>query len=145
VELHDGFVLERYKLLVERERYCTVMARDAFATYGKFVVVVALGAVAMVSARESLGLDKTLMPQLLKFLGALVAFLAFIAVAQIVIAMVRQYTLHEAQRGIDADVRRMRRTWWVVDAVYLAIIVASLLYAWHAAGALAIQVATAAT
>ena len=143
MELQDGFVLERYRLLVERERYCAVMARDAFATYGKFVVVVALGAVAMVSARESLGLDKALMPQLLQLLGALIAFLAFIAVVQIVIAMVRQYTLHEAQRGLDPDATRMRRTWWLADAIYLAIIVVSLLYAWHAAGTLAVQVARA--
>ncbi|HEY3935630.1 MAG TPA: hypothetical protein VGL65_13545 [Gemmatimonadales bacterium] len=145
MELHDGFVLERYKVLVERERACAAMARDAFATYGKFVVVVALGAVAMVSARESLGLDKEMMPQLLQLLGGLVGFLALVAVAQIITAMVRRHMLHQARRGIDPDTERMRPIWWVADAIFLLIIVVSLLYAWRAAAQLADQVARSAT
>jgi hypothetical protein len=131
VELQDSLTLERYKLAIDRQRYYTGMARDAFATYAKFVAGIAAVVVTLLSARESLGLDQALIPALVVLLAYLLAFLGIVAAIQIAIAGVRWRRFHQLAAGIDPETSKLPPAWWLFDVGYLLAIAASVALGWR--------------
>jgi hypothetical protein len=61
MELAEALELERYKFVVDRQRYLTELARDAFASYARFFSALAGGGIALVSARSKLELSPELL------------------------------------------------------------------------------------
>jgi uncharacterized membrane protein YidH (DUF202 family) len=131
MELRDGLILERYRLAIDRQRYFTGVARDAFATYAKFAAGLGAVAVTLVSARESLGLDKAVIPDAIAVLACVLVFLAVAAIIQIVVAMVRWRRFRQHQAEIDSDAPPVHSLWWFAEAAYLLVITASLALGWR--------------
>jgi len=131
MEIRDSLILERYRLAIERQRYFSGAARDAFATYAKFAAGIGAVAVVLVSARESLGLDKAVMPDAIAVLACVLAFLAVAAIIQIVIAMVRWRRFRRLEAEIDADAPPIHALWWLAETGYLLVIAASLVLGWR--------------
>ena len=132
MELHECFTLERYRLATERQQYYTALARDAFAGYAKFVAVIILGGVALISARDSLGLDRAVMPDLIRVLAYVVTFLGIVAVVQIGFALVRWRWFRQVESRIDPGTPRVPPVWWLSDALYIVIVAGSVWCIWEA-------------
>lgn len=137
MEFRDSLILERYRLAIDRQRYFTGVARDAFATYAKFAAGLGVVAVTLVSARESLGLDKDVIPDAIAVLACVLVFLAVVAIIQIVVAMVRWRRFRQAQAEIDSDAPAIHPLWWFAEAAYLLVVAASLALGWRALETLA--------
>jgi hypothetical protein len=131
VELHDSLILERYRLAIDRQRYFTSVARDAFITYAKFVTGIAAVVVTLLSARESLGLDPALIPALLALLAYLLAFLGIVAGIQIAIALVQWRRFHRLAARIDPETYPLPFAWWMLDTAYLLVIATSVATGWR--------------
>lgn len=131
MDLRESLTLERYRLAVERQQYFTGLARDAFATYAKLAVGIGAVAIGLVSARESLGLDKAVLPDAMAVLACLLVFVAIVAIVQIVIGMIRWRRSRRLQIEIDPDTPSPHAFWWLAEAVYLLIIVGSVILGWR--------------
>ena len=132
MELHECFTLERYRLATERQTYYTALARDAFAGYAKFVAMITLGGVALISARDSLGLDRAMMPDLIRVLAYVVTFLGIVAVVQIAFALIRWRWFRQVESQIDPGTPRVPPVWWLSDALYIIIVAGSVWSIWEA-------------
>jgi uncharacterized membrane protein YidH (DUF202 family) len=137
MELRDNLILERYRLAIDRQRYFSGIARDAFATYAKFAAGIGAIAVTLVSARESLGLDKAVMPDAIAVLACLLVFIAAVAIIQVVAAVVRWHRFRRLQAEIDPDTPTLHPLWWFPEAAYVLVILASLILGWRTLEALA--------
>ena len=85
----------------------------------------------LVSARESLGLDKTVIPDAIAVLACVLLFLAVAAIIQIVIAMVRWRRFREFQAEIDSEAPPVHPLWWFAEAAYLLVVTVSLILGWR--------------
>ena len=141
MDLHEGMILERYKGAIEQQHHCARLARDAFATYAKFAAGIGAIAVTLISARESLGLDKTLMPDVLAILASLLVFLALVATAQIVVALIRWRRFRQVESEIDPEAPRLHVAWWAAEAAYFVLVAASAIVGWRVLDTLAQTVA----
>ena len=83
VELKEALQVEHYKFVMDRQRYFTELARDAFASYAKLFSGLSAGIIALVSAKEKLQLPSNVLAQLLIAVLLLVTFLGIVASAQI--------------------------------------------------------------
>ncbi|MGH7523515.1 MAG: hypothetical protein ACREK8_04345 [Gemmatimonadales bacterium] len=131
MDLRESLTLERYRLAVERQQYFTGLARDAFANYAKFAVAIGAIAIGLVSARESLGLDKAVIPDAMAVLASLLVFIAIVAITQVLIGMIRWRQFRRLQIEIDPDPPSPHALWWLAEAVYLLIIVGSVILGWR--------------
>ena len=52
--LDEELKLERYKLVTDRQKYFTNLARDAFTSYVKIFTTLAIGAITLLSAKSKL-------------------------------------------------------------------------------------------
>lgn len=143
MDLRDNLILERYKIAIDRQRYFTGIARDAFATYAKFVAGIAAVALTLVSARESLGLDRAVMPDMLAVLACLLLFLGLVATIQIAVAVVWWRRFRQLEAAIDPEAQKRHPLWWFAEATYLLVIAASLVFGWRAFETLARTVTAA--
>ncbi len=140
MELPDSLVLERYKLALERQNYFTAVARDAFSGFGKLATVVALGAVALVAARDSFGLDSAMMPDLLDLLACTVTLVAVVSAVQVMVAMVRRRFYRRLEVEIDASIPQHRASSWLAEAIYLTVLAVTVFATWEIAGAFAQEI-----
>ncbi len=136
MELPDVLILERYRLAIDRQKYYTSVARDAFATYAKFVAGIAAVIAGLLAARESLGLDATIMPDLIAMFGYVLAFLAAAAIVQIVVALVRWRRARAIEAELNPETPALGVFWWASEGMYIAIVVASVIGGWRVLGGL---------
>lgn len=141
MELQDSLTLERYKVAIERQRYFTAVSRDAFATFAKFTAAIAAASLTIVSARESLGLDRELVPDMLAVLAYLLTFLGAVTVVQVGVAMVRGRRARRVEAELNPETPRQHMLWWMAEALYLAVVVAAVVIGWRALEQLARGVA----
>lgn len=59
MSIDDDLKLERYKLVADRQKYFTELARASFEAYTKVFVTLSAGSIALVSARSSLGVQQS--------------------------------------------------------------------------------------
>ncbi|MGH7582606.1 MAG: hypothetical protein ACREL5_05220 [Gemmatimonadales bacterium] len=130
MDLHDAFIVERYRHLLALRAHHAGTARRALTVYAVVAAVVTGGAVTLVSARESLGLDTAVMPAMLAILAWLLVFVAAVAVLQILVARVRWHRTGRIAAAIDPDAPAASRVWWLPDLVFVLLIAGSAAVGW---------------
>ncbi len=136
IDLQDALKVERYKLVVDRQRYFTELARDSFASYIRFLAGLTAGAITLVSTRNKLELKPELVVQLVNAIVYLVTFLGAVACVQIVFCLKRWRGFRGAESKINPDTPSPDWWWWMFETAYVMAIVFSLYLAWYVKSAL---------
>jgi hypothetical protein len=136
MDLQDSLKLERYKLVTDRQRYFTELARDAFASYVKFLTGLSAGAIALVSTRNRFDLRMDVVLYLIKGILYLVTFLGIVASGQIMFCLARWYGFRTAESKINPDSPEPDWWWWIFETLYIVAILFSVAVAWYYAAGL---------
>ena len=131
--LNDSLKLERYKLVTERQKYFTELARDAFSSYVRFLTALTAGAITLVSTRNKLELRLPVVLFLVDGLLYLVWFLALVTSGQIVFCLVRWNGFRKAESKINPDSPSPDSWWWIFETLYVIVVVLSAIVAWRIA------------
>lgn len=130
MELKDALIVERYRSAVTRQIESARTARRAMAWYVVAIATVAVAASVLLASVDPLGLDRHTMPDLFGVLSWTVMLVALVAAVQIVVAVFAVRSGRRAQFDIDVEAPRGSRWWWSAEAIYLVIIVLSVVGAW---------------
>jgi hypothetical protein len=131
MDLKESLKLERYKLVTDRQRYFTELARDAFASYVKFLTALTVGALTLVSTQNRLDLRIDIVIYVVRGILYLITFLGVVASSQIVFCLARWYGFRRAESKINPDTPRPDRWWWIFESLYIVAICFSIGVAWR--------------
>jgi len=130
MSLEDDFKLERYKLVTDRQKYFTELARDSFAYYIKIFTALAMAAITILSASSRLGLEYELLRHLIFGVAGLVTFLGIAAIGQIVFCLFRWRGYRHAERDVYPDSPPIKWWWWIFESLYCVCIAISVGVVW---------------
>jgi hypothetical protein len=130
VSLKDDLKLERYKLVTDRQKYFTELARDTFNSYVRIFVTFAGGAVALIYFKKQLEVDPKVIVALLQAIAYLLTLVAVISVGQIFFCLVRWYGLRETECQINPDCPKPEWWAWIFEGLYALAISGSIYVAW---------------
>jgi hypothetical protein len=136
VDLRESLTLERYKFVIDRQRYFTELARDAFASYAKLFSALAAAGAALVSAKNTLQLRPATLLYLIDGILYLATFLGLVASAQIVFCLARWREFRSAERTINPDSPPIGWWWWLFEVLYIIAILVTVIGAWWIEGRL---------
>jgi len=128
--LEDNLKLERYKLVTDRQKYFTDLAKDSFASYIKVFTYLCAAAITLVSARSSLQIDVELLLQLVNAIVILVTFLGIVSGIQIVFCLVRWYGFRKAETQINKECPKAEWWAWIFEGLYILAIGISIFVVW---------------
>src|SRR5215212_3689711 len=100
--------LERYKVVTERQKYFTELAKDTFNLYLKIFVYIVTGAVALISLKEKFNIPLDILLRLLTILILLIWLLGASAIFQIGFCLFRWYSLSAEEKTITSINRSVR-------------------------------------
>lgn len=130
MSLEDSLILERYRLVTDRQKYFTELARAAFATYIKIFTALGTVAIALVSVQSKLAVDHQLLIPLIDSLASLVSFLGLVTIGQIVFCLARWKGFREAERAINPASPRILWWWWMFETLYVVAVAVSISIGW---------------
>lgn len=130
MNLVDGLTLERYKLVTDRQKYFTELARDSFSSYMKIFAGLVVGGITLISARAKLELEPNLLLPILDAIVYLVTFLGIVAIGQIIFCLARWLGYRQAEMQVNPASPRIGRWWWIFETLYCVAIVASIVAVW---------------
>jgi hypothetical protein len=125
VSLKDDLKLERYKLVTDRQKYFTELAKDTFNSYVRVFVTFAGGAVALIYFE-----NPQVIIALLKVIALLLSLVAVISVGQIFFCLVRWYGLRSTECEINPDCPKPEWWAWIYEGLYMLAIGGSIFLAW---------------
>ncbi len=131
MDLHDAFVIERYRAATARRDAMARGARSAVSLYLFAVILICLAAATIEVAREPFGLDRRSMPDVFALLGWLVVLAGVIAAVQVSVCAFRESTARRDCRQLDPDAPPARGAWWLPNGVYLGVVAISAIAAWN--------------
>lgn len=126
----ESLTLERYKLVTERQKYFTDLAKDTFNSYTTIFAAFAGGAVALVSSKKQLGIEPAVVAALLQMIAVLLTLTAVFTVIQIVFCLKRWYGFRKAECMINPKVPKPENWAWLFEGMYCFGIVLSSAFAW---------------
>jgi hypothetical protein len=116
--------LVNFKLITERQKYFTELAKDAFNIYLKAFVYIVTGAVALISLKEKIKIEPSVFGHLINILIFLTFVIGFACVGQISFCLYRWYRLKERECLITND--KANYFWaFLYEGFFIFIIVAS--------------------
>lgn len=136
MDLEETLKVERYRFVTDRQKYFTELARDAFASYARFLTGLVVGGIALVSSRNKLELRLEVVLYLVHGIVYLVTFLGFVASAQIIFCLFKWWGFRRAEGEINPDCPKMSWWSWLFEALYIVAISVTVLAAWHVASQL---------
>lgn len=128
--LEDELKLERYKLVTERQKYFTDLAKDSFGSYIKVFTCLCAGAITLISARATLQIEIELLLKLINAITILVSFLGAVSVGQIIFCLVRWYGFRQAEAEINKECPKAETWAWIFEGLYILAIVISIVAVW---------------
>lgn len=134
VSLEDDLKLERYKLVTDRQKYFTELARSAFASYIKVFIGLAAGGITLISASLKLELKPELLQPLVNVISCLVIFLGFVTIGQIIFCLIRWRGYRKAETEINPDSPPIKGWYWVFEGLYCVAIAISIVAIWFVPG-----------
>jgi hypothetical protein len=130
MNLEDKLKLERYKLVTDRQKYFTNLAKDSFRSYIKVFTYLCAGAITLISAKSSLQIDTDLLLQLIKAIAILITFLGAVSAGQIAFCLKRWYGFRRTETEINSKCPPPE--WWacIFEGLYILAIVISVVVTW---------------
>jgi len=131
--LEENLKLERYKLVTDRQKYFTELARESFTSYMKVLTGLTAGSITLISLKSTLELKIPLLSKILYLVAALVTFLGIVSVLQIFFCLARWKGYRQAEIQIYADSPPIKWWYWVFETLYCIAIITSIIAVWFAA------------
>lgn len=128
--LDEDLKLERYKLVTDRQKYFTELARDSFASYMKILTGLAVGSMALISSKSRLDLSVVLLSRVVYTVAGLVSFLGIIAILQICFCLARWKGYRQSERKINPESPPIKPWFWLFEGLYCVAIAISLIAVW---------------
>jgi len=128
--LKQDIALERYKLVTSRQAYFTDLAKETFSYYVKIFVSLSSGAIALVSLKEKIAVNVSLLPKLLCAIGALLSIVGTISICQILFCLLRWYGFRNAECRINPDCPKAEWWAWLFEGMYVVAIISSVMVLW---------------
>jgi hypothetical protein len=130
MSLDDDLRVERYKLVTDRQKYFTELARSSFGSYVKVLTGLAMASVTLFSTRNQLRIDVSVFNKLIYAVAALTSFWGIIAIAQIVFCLVRWIGYRRAEISVCKDSPPIKPWWWIFETLYCVFIACSSVAVW---------------
>lgn len=130
VSFEEDLKLERYKLVTDRQKYFTELAKDTFNSYVRVFVTFTGGAVALIYFKKQLEVDPQVIIDLLKAIALLLSLVAVISIGQIFFCLVRWYGLRSTECKINPDCPKPECWAWIYEGLYMLAILGSIFLAW---------------
>ena len=128
--LQESLRLERYKLVTERQKYFTELAKETFNSYARTFVAFTAGAVTLISLKTQLRLAPDVVLGLLQAIAALLSLVAVISIGQIVFCLVRWYGFRNAECQINPECPKPEWWAWIFEGLYSVGIAVSVGITW---------------
>jgi len=124
-----GLKIERYKSVIDRQKYFTDLARDSFKSYLQIYTALITGGITLVYAKPNLDIEQDLLGSLSTALVFLIAFLGVVSIGQIIFCLVRWKGFRDTEVDIIPN-PPIKPWWWVFEGLYcLAIIISIIAFA----------------
>lgn len=130
MDITDELRLARYKLVNDRQKYFTELAKGTFASFVKIFTALLAGAIALVSAKSQLNLKPGLLFPLLRWITYLVTFLGVACICQIIFCLARWKGYRVSERGINPDSPPIKSWWWMFEGLYCLVIGVAIAVVW---------------
>ncbi len=122
----DELNIERFKSIIDRQKYFTELARDTFNLYIKAFIYIITGAIALISLREKFTIPVNILHRLVNILLLLIYIIAIASTAQIIFCLVRWYKLKDDEMTINSNAKK--EWWaWIYEGIYIVTILISIL------------------
>lgn len=129
----DNLKLERYRLVTERQAYFTNLAKETFNSYARTFAAFVAGAVTLISLRNQLQLQPTVIIALLDAIAVLLSLAAVISIFQIFFCLKRWYGFRNAECEINPAAPKPESWAWLFEGMYCVAIIASVFVSWWGA------------
>ena len=129
--LDEEFKLERYKLVTDRQKYFTELARSSFGSYVKVLTGLAMASLTLISAQTQLGIKTNLLEKLIYSVAGLTSFWGFVAIAQISFCLFRWRGYRKAEQSVYVDSPEIKWWWWIFETLYCLFIAVSVGCIWY--------------
>ena len=130
MSIKEDLRLERYKFVINRQGYFTDLAKQTFNSYTRIFFAFVAGAVTLISLRNRLHLDDSVVIALLDAIALLLSLTAAISIFQISFCLKRWYGFRAAECSINPEVPIPEGWAWLFEGMYCVAIIASVLVAW---------------
>jgi hypothetical protein len=130
MSLKDDIKLERYKLVTDRQKYFTELAKDTFNSYVRFFMSFAGGAVALIYFKKQLDVDPQVIISLLRAIAFLLTLVALVSIGQIIFCLIRWYGLRNTECSINPECPKPEWWAWIYEGLYMFAIGGSIILAW---------------
>jgi hypothetical protein len=121
----DELKIERYKIIKDRQKYFTELAKNAYDLYLKTFIYIVTGAMALLSFKEKINVQGKVLEKVMKILILLIYVVGFAAIFQILFCLVRWYALKSEEKEF---VHTFKKEWWafIYEGIYVTIILTSM-------------------
>jgi len=127
MNLQENLKIERYKLVVNRQKYFTELARTTFNSYIKIFIYLVAGGIALISAKSILEIDPQLLRKLIRIILVLAYIIAIVSIIQIGFCLWRWYGFRRAEIEINPDSPPIKKLAWIFEGLYIFIIIITLI------------------
>lgn len=133
MDLKDNLKIERYKLVTDRQKYFTELARNTFDFYIKLFISLVAGAIALTSAKSILDIDPQLLRRFIGIILFLISFGGLVSIIQISFCLWRWYGFRRTEISINPDSPPIKKGAWYFEGLYILTIFVSLIVMWFCA------------
>ena len=130
MDLYQNLKLERYKMVCERQKYFTELAKESFNSYVKMFVSFTAAAVALIYFKKQLDVDPKIVISLLRAISVLLTLVALITISQIIFCLKRWYGLRKTEHEINPDCPPPEMWAWLFEGLYAFAIAGSIYVTW---------------
>ena len=130
--LDENLKLERYKLVTDRQKYFTELARESFSFYMKMLTGLVAGSITLISLKSTLELRIPLLSKILCLVAALITFLGIVSIFQIIFCLARWKGYRQAEIQIYKESPPIKWWYWVFETLYCVAIIISIASVWFA-------------
>ena len=131
MEIKTDNHIEIVKLLVDRQKYMTDLAKDIFNYFTKMFVTLSAGAFAAISLQKKLTISKEVLEKVFTGIAVLVTVVGIVAIMQIVILLIRWYQYRRLEVKLSG-LEDLKPEWWasIFELMFGLSILASIIIIW---------------
>jgi hypothetical protein len=131
MDYQEELKIERFKVITDRQKYFTDLAKDTFNIYMRIFVYIITGIVALVTFMSKFTIPETVMIKLVSVLISLLMLIAVSSCVQILFCLIRWYFLKREEEKLNTAAKG---EWWacIFEGMYILVIIVSISFMYSA-------------
>ena len=126
----DDWLIEHYKVVVRRQEYHSDRMWIVFTFYYKALATLIFAAIALISAKEKLEIQKDDFLLILDTIASTISFIGFISIILIGMSLKSWIGYRRYENKIDPKIPQESKYWWLYETFYCIIIIVSVIMCW---------------